>query len=170
MIYFIPFAHNISLTETLGQATYSWWTIHTFSPTFSSLLYFSAFQLHWPSPPPFQPVSLTSVLAEPIRAHLARRSHPPALGILDPQCNCWGIYRIHCLLHNHLPCHLDYPSRHSSSANHLWPKCFQVGYRRRFRLDDGWFSGFGGHLQSEFILQGGPLQEKLMAKVIFLTI
>jgi len=35
------------------------------------------------------------MLAEPIRAHLARRSHPTALGIPDPRCNCCALYRSH---------------------------------------------------------------------------
>ena len=156
--------------ETLGQATYGLWTIDAFCPTFSSLLYFSASLLHWPSPTPFHPVSLNSVLAEPIRAHMAWHSHPAALGIPDPQCHCCALYRIHGLLRNPLRWQLDYPSRHSSLADHRCPKCFQVCYTRRFWLDDGWFSRFGGHLRFELVLHRGRLKTKLVAKVIFLTI
>jgi len=112
--YFSPFAHNISLTETLGQATYSWWLIETVCPTFSSLLDFSAFHLHWQSATLLQPVSMTSVSAEPIWAHLAQCSHPAALGLPDPPCHCFAVYRIHRPLWNHLQCHLVYPSRDSS--------------------------------------------------------
>ena len=168
--YFLPFAHNISLTETLGQAIYNWWTINAFCPTFSSILHFSAFLLHWPSPTPFQPISLTSVLAEVILAHLVRHSHPAARGITDSRCHCCAPYQIRPLLCNRLPCHLHYSSRHSSLANHRCLKWFQVRYPSRFQLDDGWFSSFGGHLRFEFVLQGGSLQTKLVAKVIFLTI
>ena len=169
-IYILPFAHNISLTETLGQATWSWWTIDAFCPTFSSLLYFSLFLLHWLSPTPFQPVSLTSVLAEPIWEHLAWLSHPAALGIPDPRCHCYALYRIPRLPCNRLPCHLDYPSHQSSLANFRCPKCFQVCYPCLFWLDDSWFSGFSRHLRLVFLLQGGPLQTKVVAKVIILTI
>jgi len=168
--YFLPFTHNTSVTQTLGQATYSWWTIDAFCPTFSSLLYFSAFQLRWPSLPPSQPVSLTSMSAKPIRTHLAQRSHPAALGIADPRCHCSTLYRIHRSLHKPFHCHLEYPTRHFSLANHRCPKSFQLRYSRRFRLDDSWFSGFGGHLWFKFFPQGGPLRTKLVAKVIFLTI
>jgi len=67
---YLTFAYNISLTESLGQATLSCWAIDAFCPTLSSLLYFSAFQLHWPAITPFQPVLMTSVSAEPIWAPL----------------------------------------------------------------------------------------------------
>jgi len=72
---YLPFAHNISRTETLGQATKSWWTIDAFCPTFSSLLFLSGFQVHWRSLKPFQPVTLTSMSAKPIRAHIWRGAH-----------------------------------------------------------------------------------------------
>ena len=54
------FAHNISLTETLGEATYSSsWTFDTLCAILPSLIYLFLFLIHWPSPTPFQPVSLT---------------------------------------------------------------------------------------------------------------
>jgi len=77
------------------------------------------------------------MLAKPIRAHLARRTHPAALGIPDPRCHYSALYRIHRPLRNPLRCQLYYPSRYSSLANHRCPKCIQVRYPRRVRLDDG---------------------------------
>jgi len=104
--YCSPFAHNISLTNTLVQDTYrSWWNIDAFCPTFFSLPYSSSFQLHWLSSTTFQPVRLTSVSAESIQEHSARRSHPAALAILDPQCFCLALCQIHPLLRNRLRCH-----------------------------------------------------------------
>jgi hypothetical protein len=130
--YFLPFAHNISQNETLGQATFSWWTIDAFCPTFSSILSFSAFLLHWPSPTPFQPVSFTYALAKPVRPHLARRSHPAALGIPHPKCDCWTLYRMHRPLCIPLSCHFDYASRQTSLVNHRCPKWIQVPYSPPF--------------------------------------
>jgi hypothetical protein len=164
------FAQNISLTETLSQATYSWLTIDAFCPTFSSLLYFSAFQHHWRSLKPFQPGFLSSVSAEPIWGHLVQRSQAAALGNLDSQGDCCALYWSHRPYHNPLPCHLDHPSCHSSLANLQCPKCFQVRYRRHFGLVDGWFSEYGRHSRFEFVLQGSPFKTMLGAKVVFLTI
>jgi len=141
-----------------------------FCPSFSSLRYFFSFLLHWPSPTPFQPVSLTYMLAEPIREHLGRHSHPAALGIPDPRCHSCALYRIHHLPRYRLQYDVDHPSCDSSVANFRCPKCFQVCYPRQFRLDHRKFSGFGAHSRFEFVFQGGPLQTKLVEKVIFLTI
>jgi hypothetical protein len=64
---------------------------------------------------------------------------------------------------------LYYPSHHYSVANHRCSKCIQVRYPSLFRLDDGWFSRFGGHWIFEFVLQVGCLRIKVVAKVIILT-
>jgi len=132
--------------------------------------YCSFFPLHWPSPTPFQSVSLTFAVAKLIREHLLRHSHPAALGIPNPRCYCLPLYQIQRLLPNCLHSHSDYPCPHCSLANFRCPKCFQVCYPHHFWLDDHWFFWFRGHLISEFVLQGGPLQTKLVAKVIFLRI
>jgi len=141
--------------------------IDAFSPTFSSFPYSSSFPMYWPSPTTFQPVSLTSVLAESMQEHLVQHSHPAAPGYPDPGCHCNTLYQIQHLPHNRLRCHLEYPSSHSRLANFRYPKCFQVRYPHQFRLDDGRFLWSRGHLIFEFVLQGGPLQTKLVAKVIF---
>jgi hypothetical protein len=164
---YLPFDHNISLTDTFGQATRSWWIIDVFCSTFSSLDYISPFQLHWPSRKSFHSVSLTSLSAEPIRAHLARRSHPATLDIPNAQQKCCALYRSYCPQHNPLHCRLDYPSCYSNLANHQCPKCFQVRCPRCFQLDDGWFFKSGEHSRFQFVLQGGPLQTMLVAMVMF---
>jgi len=90
--------------------------------------------LHWLSRTPFQPFSLTSVLAKPMREHLAPHSHPADLGIPDLRCHCCALYRIHRLLRNRVHCHLNYPSHNSSLANLPCSKCFQVRSPCLFQL------------------------------------
>jgi len=63
-----------------------------------------------------------------MREHLEQHSHSAALDIPDPRCLCLARYQIPRLPRNHLHCHLDYPSPHSSYANLRCPKCFQVCY------------------------------------------
>jgi hypothetical protein len=65
------FSSNISLSEILGQATYTtWWKhIDPICPTFSCVPYSFLFPLHWQCPTVFQDVSLTSVLGESIQEH-----------------------------------------------------------------------------------------------------
>jgi len=101
-------------------------------------------------------------MAESIWAHLVRHSHPTALAIPDPQCRCSTLYQIHHPLRNPLRSDGEYPRHHS---NHRCPKCFQVRYHPCFWLAFGWFSALVGHLRLQFLLQGGPLQTKLVAKV-----
>jgi len=165
------FAHNTALTETLGQApSRSWWNIDTFCSTISSLPYSFSFLLHWPSSIAFQPVSLTSMFAKSIREHLVWHSHHTALGIPVLGCHSLGIDQIQRLPCNRYWCQLDYPSHYSSLPNHCYAKCFQVHYPHHFRLDDGWLFWISRHWIFEFDLQGGPLQTKLRAKVIFLAV
>jgi len=108
--------------------------------------------------------------AESNLEHLAWRSHPTAPGIPDPRCNCLALYQIQRPPPNRLRCHLDYLRPHCSQANLQCPKCFQECYPHHFQLEDSWLSWFGGYSIFEFILQGGPSQTKVVAKVIFLTI
>ena len=166
------FSHNITLSEILCQATYrTWWKyIDPFCPTFSCFLYSTLFPLLCPSWTLFQPFSLTSVLAKSIRDWLVRHSQCEALGVPDLRCHCPDLLRIRHLPFSHLRPHLDYPSHHSSWDNFRCLKCFHVHYPHHFQLDDGWFSWFSGHLILVFVLQGGPLRTKLVAKVIFPTI
>jgi len=58
-------------------------------------------------------------------------------------------------------------SEHSSEADYRCPKCFQVHYPHHFQLDGSLFFLLSTCLILEFVLQGGPLQTKLVAKVIF---
>jgi len=144
--------------------------IDAFCPTLCWFPYSSSFALYWLSPTPFQSVCLTSMLGKSIREHLVSHSDPPALGSRDPRCHCLALYQIQPLPGNSLCCHLHYPSCHSSLANVWCPKCIQVCDHCNFWLDNGRFIWFSGHLIFEFILQGGPLQTKPVAKVIFLTL
>jgi len=87
----------------------------------------------------------------------------------------WGF----CILHpisgsmsdslspSRLRCQLDYPSPQSSQANFRCLKYFQVYYPHCFLLDGGRFFSFNPHSTLQFILQGGPLQTKLVAQAIF---
>jgi len=90
------FAHNISLSEIFGQATYTtWWRhIDPFGPTCYSFHYSSLFPSQWPSSTLVQPVWLNSVLAESIWQHLGWHTHPGALGFREPQCHSQARYRI----------------------------------------------------------------------------
>jgi len=126
--------------------------------------------MHEPLQTDFKPLSLTYVLAESIREKLARHSHPAALGILDPRCNCLAQYNIQCLLCNRLRWYLDYPSGHSRVTNLRCPTCCHVCYTQHFRLDDDWLCRFGRRLIFQFTLQGGPLQTKLVTMMIFLPV
>jgi len=143
--------------------------------THSVLLFFcslcsSWFPLYWPSLTPFQPLSLTSMLAESIREHWVRHSHPTGLGYLHRRCHCQELWRIHFLPPSRLHCHLNYGSPHSSQTNRCCPKCFQVNYHHHLLLDGSRFFWFCAHSTIEFVLQGSPLRTKLVAQVIFLTI
>jgi len=165
-------SHYISLSEILGQATYrTWWKhIDPFCPTFSCFLYSSLFPFQWPSSTPLQPVSLMFVLAESIQECLMRYLHPGALGLPELQCHYQVQCRICCLPPSRHPSHCDYPSGHCSQANFRCQKCIQELYPYHFQLDDGQFIWLDGHLILEFLLQGGPLQRKQVAMVIFLKI
>jgi len=79
---------------------------------------------------------------------------------------CWSYY----LLPSCLGCHLHYPSSHSSKANFRCPICFQVHYPHHCWQDGSGLVWFGGHSITEFVVQGGPVQTKLMAQVIFTII
>ena len=79
------------------------------------------------------------MLAESIRVHLVRHSHPAPLGFRRPQWHCLAQYQTQRLPRNPLCCHLDHPSRHSTQANFLCPKSFEVRCLHWFRLDDGRF-------------------------------
>jgi len=125
--------------------------------------------LYWLSGRSFQPVSLTSLLAESIWEHLVLHSHPAALGYWDPRFHCLAVCRIHCLPASSLSCHLDCPSPQFCQANFWCPECFQLPYPHRIQLDDGQFFAFGGHFILDFFLQGGLLQKQLVAQVIFPT-
>ena len=128
-----------------------------FRPTFSWFPCSYSFPLHWPSPTLFQPVSLTSVLAESIRRDLHWHSPPPALGILEHRCQCLALFEIQLLPCNCLCCHLDYPPCHSCQANCVCPPCCQVRCHHHFGLDDGQFFWFRGYFRFEFVIQGGCL-------------
>jgi len=128
------------------------------------------FPLLWQSSTPFQRLSLTSVLAKSIQENLVQHSQPSALGFPKLWCHCLALYQIHRQPRRPLWCRLDYPSHHASYANYQCRKCYQVHYHHQVLLDGGQFVWFGGHLIHELMLQGGPLQTKLVAKVIFLTI
>jgi len=155
-----------SWSSYLKKLLTHWCILSTISP----LHYSSSFLLHCLSPTPFQPVILTSVLAKPIREHLVHHSHCTTLGIRYPRCHCFTQYQIHRVMHNRLCCYLDHPSHHSNLACYYSPKCGQVRNPHHLRLDDGWYFGLAGHLIFEFVLQRCPLQTKLVAKEIFLTI
>jgi len=68
---------NISLNDTVGQTTYrTWWKyIDPFCPTVSCSVYSSLIPLYCLSSTPFQPVSLTSMLAESIWESLVWHSN-----------------------------------------------------------------------------------------------
>jgi len=141
-----------------------------FCPTFTSLLYSSLFPLNWPPLTPFQPVWLTSVLAESIQENVALRLHPTPHVIPDCRCPCLVLLQIQRLPGNRLCCHLAYASCHSTLANLGCPKRFEVHFPHHFLPGDDWFFWFGGHLRFKFVLQGVSLQTKPVAKVIFLTV
>jgi len=144
--------------------------IHAFCPTFPWFPCSSSFPLNWPSPTSFERFSLTGVLVRSIPEHLLWHTHPATLVFRDSQCHCLPLYQIERLPCNALLCHLDYPSHHPSKANFRCLKCLQVHYPHHFRLDDGLCDLSGQNLICEFILQGGPLQLRLVAKVNFPTI
>jgi len=165
-------SHIISQSEILGQATYrTWWKhIDPISPTFSCFPYSSMYPLHCQSSVPVQPVSISSVLAKSIQEHLVWQWQPSALGIPKPWCQCLTLYRIHRLPHSSPRTWLDYPNHNFSSADIQCWKCFRLGSSNQFRLEASCVFWFGRHLILEFVPQAGPLQTKLVAKVIFLTI
>jgi len=101
---------------------------------------------------------------------LAWRLNPAAVGSPDPRSYCLVLDQIQRPPRNRLRCHFQYLRPHSSWVYLQCPNCFQVRFPHHFRLDDGWFFGFGKHSIFEFILQGGPLQSKVVAMEIFLTI
>lgn len=85
-----PYSHNDSLCNILGQATYRiyWQHLCIFWVTFTCVLDSSFFLLYWWSLTPFQPLCLTSVLAEWIQDHCCRIHilHLCAFLILDAIC------------------------------------------------------------------------------------
>jgi len=142
--YCSPITHNISLTETLGQATKeSWSTKDVLCATLCSLLCSSMFVLHWPSPTAFLPISVYFILAKPLWEHVTWHPHPAALSIPDAQLHCFVNYEIHRLPWNHLCGDLHNPTGNSSCANVRCPRCFHVWYARCLPLDNGWLSEFG---------------------------
>jgi len=110
------FFHSISLSEILNQATYrTWWKhIDPIGPTVSCFPYSSLFPLHWQSPTRFQPVSLTSPLAESIQEHLVWPWQCGAVGFLKSWSHCMAQGWIHRLSHSRLRSRLDYPNKHTS--------------------------------------------------------
>jgi len=165
-----PFTHKISLNESLDQARYSsWWNIllHSVMVIFHSVI-----------PPHFLVLTVTNTFAAnhfdfcigqinlgtygaALLLHcsvLSGRSMPMSCFISDPSP-----------LHNSFHYQLNHPSCNSSVANCQCPHCFQVWYANHIWLDDSLFFRFCGHLISEFIFLGGPLQTKLVVKVIYMT-
>ena len=115
----------------------------TFCSTYCWLHYSCSFPMHWPSLTSYQPDCLASIMAKSIWQHLVWHSSPAAMGFLDAQCNCLALYQIHHLPGNCLCWHFDSPRHHSSLANVLCPKCFQVHCPHHFRLNDTWLVLFG---------------------------
>ena len=96
-------------------------------------------------------------------AALTSRSHGHSVSSMP----CLAQYCIQHLLCNHLWCHLNYPSRHSSQAN-LWGlKCCQAGLPHHFKVYDNWFFGFGKYWIFEFVFQGGPLHVSSLQRRCF---
>ena len=147
--------------------------METYWPTLAYFFLFpfsSLFPLQWLSLTHLEPVSLTTVLAEIMLHYLVRHSHPGALGILEPQCQCLARYWTgHLPPCSHCFC-LDYLSHGSSQANFWCRKCFQIHHPQHFLLDNSRLFWFRENSLPEFILSGGPLQTMLVAAVIFLKI
>ena len=166
------FSHNTSLSEILGQATYRTCCKHIdpICPTFCCFRYYSLCSLQWLSSTIFQPGSVTSVLALSIWEHLKRHTKPGAPAFPEPECHSQARNQIHCLPPSRHHWHFHYPGYSSSQAKFRCRKGFQLHFLHHFRLDDGRITRFGGHAILEVFLQGGPLQTKRVAMVIFLTI
>jgi len=107
------------------------------------------------------------MLAESIRAHLKRHTHPTAHGIPDPRSNCLALHLIHCPPCSRLRSRLFYPSHNSSEANFPCRKYFRVHRCHHFRLDDGRCGLFSEHSIIEFVLERVPLRTKPVSTVIF---
>ena len=111
----------------------TWWKyIAALCSTSVCSPYSSLLPLYWPSSTPFQPWSLTSVLADSIQDDSVWHSHPTALGFPDRRCHCLALFQILRLPPSHLCCHLQCPSTHSSQANFWCPKWFEVHYLHHF--------------------------------------
>jgi hypothetical protein len=142
----------------------------TFYPTYWWLDYSCLFPMHWLSLASCQPGSIASIMAKSIWQQLVWHSSPTAMGYSNAQCNRLAPYPIQHLPGNCLSWHFDHPRCHSSLANVLCPKCFQLHCPHHFRLDDTWFFLFSTYWILQVVFQGGPLQTKVVAKVIFQTI
>jgi hypothetical protein len=119
------FSLNMSLTDTLCQATYSSrCNIDTSCSTWSSLPCCSLFPLHRLSPTPLQRGTWTSVLAKSIREQSVLPIHPTPPGVRDPRCQCPGQYLLQYLPQYGLCSHMDYRSHDSNFSNLWFLKCF----------------------------------------------
>jgi len=96
-------------------------------------------------------------------------SHAAALGNQNPLCHWHTPYQNPRRPCDRLRCPFDYPSPHSSLAIFDSLKWCCVCYPPHFWLNDSQFFWFNRHLIFEFLLWGGSLQKKLVAKVIFPT-
>jgi len=110
------------------------------------------------------------MLAESIREHPGWQWHPMTLGISDPRRHYLARYRIHRLPPRHFCHQSDYPGNKSSQAKCWCPKWFQMHNLSHLWLNGGRFVLFGEHLLPEIVSEGGSLQTKLVAKVIFSTV
>jgi len=138
--------------------------------TFPWFYHSSSFRSYWPSVKRSLSVSLTSIWAETIQERLERHSQPMPPGFLDLRFHYLSVYQVHHLLRNYLRCCLDYPRRNSSFADFHRQKSFQVRHPAHILLGASQFFGFSKHSIFKFVLQGGSLQTKLVANVIFPTI
>ena len=128
------------------------------------------FPLYWSSLKPFQLLSVKSVLTQYTWEHLVPHSNPPALRCLNPWPHCLAPCQIDCPPPSHLRYHVDHASLHSCEANFWCSKWFQVLNSHQFLQDVGGFIWLSRNWLFEFVLQGGPLQSKLVAQVIIMTI
>ena len=165
-----PLAHNICLNDTLSKATeISWWNILTHSfQLFLDFFITHRFRCIDCHQDLFSQSSQLPYWANQLR-NVWCGTHPAALGFLNHRFHYLSLYRIDRLPLNRFRCRSDYPSHHCSLAKFSRQTSFQVRYAHHSGLGVSRFYRFGGHSIFQFVLQGGPLQTKLLAKVMFPT-